>query len=109
MFSFKHLLAVTVLAAVATAAGQPEFEVASVKPNKSDAPPSSNNPLGPGNVYSPYGGFFRATNFPLYAYILFAYKIMGNQEQFLRSQMPGWVVTDRFDIEARAEGDPDKD
>jgi uncharacterized protein (TIGR03435 family) len=109
MFSFKHLLAATVLAAVATAAGKLEFEVASVKPNKSDAPPSSNNPLGPGNVYSPYGGFFQAANFPLYTYIGFAYKIMGNQEQFLRPQMPAWVMTDRFDIQGRAEGNPDKD
>ena len=90
-------------------AGKPEFEVASVKPDKSDAPPSANNPLGPGNVYQPYGGLFRAANFPLYAYILFAWKVMGNQEQLLRTQMPGWVMTDRFDIEARAEGNPDKD
>jgi uncharacterized protein (TIGR03435 family) len=113
MFIFKHIVTVMLLAGVAgasaAAAEKPEFEVASVKPNKSDAPPSSNNPLGPGNVYSPYGGFFRASNFPLYAYILFAYKIMGNQEQFLRTQMPAWVMTDRFDIEARAEGNPDKD
>ncbi len=101
-------MALTVLVSVATA-GQPEFEVASVKANKSDTPASANNPLGPGNVYSPYGGFFQANNFPLYTYILFAYKIMGNQEQFLRPQMPEWVTADRFDIEARAEGNPDKD
>ncbi len=89
--------------------GKLEFEVASVKPNKSDAPATANNPLGPGNVYSPYGGLFQATNCPLYVYILFAYKIMGNQEQFLRTQMPAWVMTEHFDIQARAEGNPDKD
>jgi uncharacterized protein (TIGR03435 family) len=116
MFIYKHqAAAVLLLAGLAAArleaqpAARMEFEVASVKPNKSDAPATANNPLGPGNVYSPYGGFFQATNFPLYTYILFAYKIMGNQEQFLRTQMPAWVMTDRFDIQARAEGNPDKD
>jgi uncharacterized protein (TIGR03435 family) len=116
MFIFKHIaLAAIVIAAPAAAqppnqpAARMDFEVASVKPDKSDAPPAANNPLGPGNVYNPYGGFFQATNFSLYTYILFAYKIMGNQEQFLRTQMPAWVMTDRFDIQARAEGNPDKD
>jgi uncharacterized protein (TIGR03435 family) len=116
MFIFKHV-GLAVIAMAGPAAAQPpnqpaarmEFEVASVKANKSDAPATANNPLGPGNVYSPYGGFFQATNFPLYAYILFAYKTMGNQEQFLRTQMPAWVMNDRFDIQARAEGNPDKD
>src|ERR1700691_1847040 len=112
MFSFKHILLSSVMAAglaAQSAPGKLEFEVASVKPNKSDAPPHANNPLGPGNVYSPYRGYFQAINFPLYTYILFAYKIMGNQEQFLRTQIPAWVMSDRFDIEARAEGNPDKD
>jgi uncharacterized protein (TIGR03435 family) len=112
MFSFKHVLTAGLLAAQLTAQSAPpklEFEVASVKPNKSDGPPHANNPLGPGNVYSPYGGYFQAINFPLYVCILFAYKIMGNQEQFLRTQIPAWVMSDRFDIEARAEGNPDKD
>jgi uncharacterized protein (TIGR03435 family) len=107
MFLFAGL--VTAQLKAQSAPAKPEFEVASVKPNKSDSPPTANNPLGPGNVYSPYGGFFQATNFSLYTYILFAYKIMGNQEQFLRTQMPAWVMTDRFDIQARAEGNPDKD
>lgn len=112
MFSFKHILLAGLLAArlaAQSSPGKPEFEVASVKPNKSDGPPHANNPLGPGNVYSPYGGYFQAINFPLYTWILFAYKIMGNQEQFLRTQIPAWVMSDRFDIEARAEGNPDKD
>ena len=113
MLIFKQIaLSAALLASVAAAqpaSRAPEFEVASVKPSRSDVPPHANNPLGPGNVYSPYGGFFQAINFPLYSYILFAYKIMGNQEQFLRPQMPSWVMTERFDIEARAEGDPDKD
>jgi uncharacterized protein (TIGR03435 family) len=112
MFNFKQAFPASLMAAglmAQSAPGKLEFEVASVKANKSDAPPHANNPLGPGNVYSPYGGYFQAINFPLYTYILFAYKIMGNQEQFLRTQIPAWVMSDRFDIEARAEGNPDKD
>ena len=92
----------------------PAFDVASVKQNKSGLPPSgdmptSNFPLGPGDVYVPNGGFFSATNQPLITYILFAYKIKGNQVQSLLPKLPAWVKTERFDIRARAEGDPGKD
>jgi uncharacterized protein (TIGR03435 family) len=87
-----------------------EFEVASVKLNKSvDQPSRSNVPLGPGAVFSPVKGVFTATNWPLATYIAFAYKILGNQQQALVSQLPGWVVTDHFDIQARVPGDPTKD
>jgi len=85
------------------------FEIASVKPNKSSDRPSSNFPLGPGDVYVRNGGYFSATNQPLILYILFAYKIMGNQIQYLTPQLPEWVTTDRFDIQARAESDPGKE
>jgi uncharacterized protein (TIGR03435 family) len=85
------------------------FDVASVKPNKSGNPPTFNFPLGPGDVYVPNGGFLSATNFPLGTYIAFAYKILGNQMQSLMAQLPEWVMTDRFDIQARAEGNPGKD
>ena len=37
------------------------FDVASVKQNKSDAAPSSNFHLGPGDFYTPNGGLFAAT------------------------------------------------
>jgi uncharacterized protein (TIGR03435 family) len=36
-------------------------------------------------------------------------KIQGNQAQSLIPQLPGWVLTERFDIEARADGSPTKD
>jgi hypothetical protein len=85
------------------------FDVASVKPNKSGNPPTFNFPLGPGDVYVPNGGFLSATNFPLGTYIAFAYKILGNQMQSLMAQLPEWVMTDRFDIQARAESNPGKD
>jgi uncharacterized protein (TIGR03435 family) len=85
------------------------FDVASVRQSKSDAPPSSNFPLGPGDVYTPNGGYFTAANWPLFIYIAFAWKIQGNQAEALRNQLPKWVVEDRFDIQARAEGNPTKD
>src|SRR5438045_3450155 len=86
------------MAAVVPLAAQP-FEVASVKPNKSDAPPSSNFPLNSGDFYTPNGGLFSASNFPLITYIFFAYKLQGNQGQSVVAQLPGWVMTDRFDIQ----------
>jgi uncharacterized protein (TIGR03435 family) len=84
------------------------FDVASVKPSKFGGQPYSNFPLGPGDVYVPNGGLFTATNFPLATYIFFAYQIQGNQGQLLVPQLPRWVMTDRFDIQARAEGNPTK-
>jgi uncharacterized protein (TIGR03435 family) len=102
-------------AAAVTSSGQSaqgsrlEFDVASIRQNKSGAPPSSNFPLNSGDFYTPTGGLFSARNFPLVTYIFFAYKLQGNQGQSLVRQLPGWVMTDRFDIEARADGNPTKD
>ena len=87
----------------------PSFDVASVRPNKSSAPPYSNFPLNAGAMYTANGGLLSATNFPLVTYIFFAYNLMGNQAQFLVPQLPGWVMTNRFDIQARAAGSPTKD
>jgi uncharacterized protein (TIGR03435 family) len=98
-----------VFAVRAQDAPPPQFEVASIKPNQSAGPPNSNFPLGPGNVYVRNGGYFSATGFPLTTYIAFAYKIIGNQGQYLVPQLPDWAVTERFDIEARAASDPGKD
>jgi len=92
-----------------TTSTTPKFEVASIKPNKSADPPNSNFPLGPGDVYVRNGGYFSATGFPLTTYIYFAYKISGNQIQYLSPQLPDWAKTERFDIQARAQGDPGKD
>ncbi len=103
----------------------PTFEVASVKQNKTDGPRHSNVPLDTGNVYDAIdpsdsrtaaGGYFVATNQPLWQYIVFAYKLSGTQELALRfsyfsglkSKAPAWVTggfetsADRFSIEARA-------
>ena len=89
--------------------GKMAFDVASVKPNKSNDQAFSNVALGPGDYYSPNGGFFTATNIPLFTYIAFAFRATGNQALILRTQIPKWVRSDRFDIQARAEGNPSKD
>lgn len=108
-------LSLTLVVATALLFGQSEpanrlaFDVASVKPNKTDTPLQSNVPLGPGDVFAPNGGYFNATNVPLWNYIFFAYKLKGNAAQSLLPQLPEWVRSDRFDIQARAAGNPGKD
>jgi uncharacterized protein (TIGR03435 family) len=112
--------------------GKLEFDVASVRQNKSDDRPTSTFSLDNGNVYSavkkddvftPRGGYFSATNQPLWHYIAFAYKLSGTQELAFRfsyfsglsSKAPVWVTggfdasADRFDILARSDGSPTKD
>jgi uncharacterized protein (TIGR03435 family) len=103
----KTLLAVALGTGIVAAQ---TFEVASVKPNDSqDRGGTTNVPLGPSGAFTPTHGYFSATNYPLMTYILFAYKINGNQFPFLRSQLPDWVNSDKFDIQARAPGEPTKD
>ena len=92
-----------------TASATPKFDVASIKPNSSASQPNSNFPLGPGDVYIRNGGFFSAAGFPLTTYIFFAYKLNGNQAQYVLPQLPDWTKTERFDIQARADGNPSKD
>lgn len=105
-----RLTAVLVALMAAHAADRLEFEVASVKPNNTGSPAGQTNvPLGPGNVYTPTGGYLSVVNYPAAALIAFAYKITGDQEQYLRAHLPDWVLTERFDVEARAAGNPTKD
>ena len=92
-----------------TTASRPAFSVASVKPNKSENRPTSNVPLGPGDVFAPTGGFFSASNQTLMTYLNFAYRIMSNQRPYVLPKLPGWATTERFDIQARTEGNPGKD
>jgi uncharacterized protein (TIGR03435 family) len=90
--------------AQAQAGARMAFDVASVKPDVSDAPATSRFPLGPGDGYAP-GGFFSATNQPLIVYLRFAYKF----GQADLPDLPAWVYNERFDIEARAQESPTKD
>jgi uncharacterized protein (TIGR03435 family) len=84
-----------------------EFDVASVKPNKSsDLQRYANLPLG-GDAYVPTGGLFSAKNIPLLLYMAFAYNLTAQSKLF---GLPDWVNNDRFDIEARAaNSNPTKD
>ena len=106
------LCSVVAVHVIAQPTPQPAFDVASVKPSDRGKPANqanSNFPLGPGDAYTPNGGYFTATNFPLLTYIAFAYKLVGNQLQTLAAQVPAWVLEERFDIQARVKGNPGKD
>ena len=102
---FISMVAVLSQAVSAQAPVTPVFDVASVRPNTSTAPATSLFPLGPGDAYVSSGGRFSATNQPLIAYLRFAYRL-GQGDLF---RLPSWVYDDRFDIEARALGNPTKD
>jgi uncharacterized protein (TIGR03435 family) len=91
------------------AGGKMSFAVASVKINKSGPPPHSNVPLGSADLYPANGGLFSATDWAVSFYIAFAYKLSPPQFDSLGSQLPKWAQTERFDVEARADGSPAKD
>jgi uncharacterized protein (TIGR03435 family) len=79
-----------------------QFEVASVRENKSGSGASSNIPLDRSDTFSPTGCTLRAINQPFIAYLIFAYKI--NVSEFrggVMRSMPPWAVKDRFDIVAK--------
>jgi uncharacterized protein (TIGR03435 family) len=81
-----------------------QFEVASVRENRSGGQATSNVPLDRGNVYSPTGGVFLATNQSLVTLLIFAYKININEFRGgLIRRLPIWATADKFDITARAE------
>jgi bla regulator protein BlaR1 len=94
------------------AGGKMAFDVASVKPNKSDDRGMSGNiplTLGP-NFATPIGNLFSVTNAPLRTLFGFAYKLSVGQTHFLMAGLPSWVDEARFDINARAAIDnPTKD
>jgi uncharacterized protein (TIGR03435 family) len=84
------------------------FDVASVRENKSGAPPagdetSSNVPLGPGDVFAATGGSLTVRNYPLMQYIAFAYRMTDGQLKTFREKAPEWVLNDRFNLQARTE------
>lgn len=91
------------------AGGKRSFEVASVKLDNGPFR-SPNFPLDPGDFCRPVGGRFSA-DFPLLTYITFAYKLSlsADQRQAMLANLPEWIATDRYAIEARAEGSPTKD
>lgn len=109
------------------AGGAQQFDVASVRENKSEGRTYSNFNLDGGNntswvmnehdKLSPDGSLFSANNMTLLRYIVFAYRLNGVQELALRfdyfkaveSHVPDWVRNNRYDINARAPGPATKD
>src|SRR5437868_3361590 len=71
----------------------PSFEVASIKPNKSLE--------GGGGMGPRPGGQITAHNASVRVLVLFAYDLRSYQ----LAGGPGWIATDRFDVEARAAAD----
>jgi len=90
------------------AGGKMSFDVASVKRNKALTGGHTNIPFT-GSLFTPTGGLFLVTDYPLGSYITFAYKLTGSEAAALRHELPSWAVDERFDIEARASGNPTKD
>jgi uncharacterized protein (TIGR03435 family) len=108
------------------AGGRQEFDVASVRQDKTDAPSRSNFSLDNGNAWftvsqkdklAPNGTLFSSSGFPLLRYVTFAYKLSGTEELALRMDywaglelhVPDWVRNDRYDIEARTAEPATKD
>jgi len=98
------------------AGGKMTFEVASVKEDK--APPASdtvhfNMPITTWDfpAGAPTGGLFVATNLPFDVYLGFAYKLQGYANDDFERQLPTWARFGgkRYDIEARAAGNPTRD
>jgi uncharacterized protein (TIGR03435 family) len=95
------------LEAMEAAGVKMSFDVASVKQNKSVEPRHTNVPLnGACDSPPPAGGLFSATNMPLINYILFAYDLGQAELIKLMPQLPPWAKSSRFDIQARAQGNP---
>src|SRR4029077_3081859 len=92
------------------AGGKMAFEVASVKLSTAKEMLPLNVPLDAGDRYTPTGGLFRA-DVPLWSYIQFAYKLWWPAEDQRKeiARLPKWVASDRYNIEARAAGNPTKD
>ena len=105
VMAFLAALAVIVATCAGTApwvaaqapAAPPQFEVASVKPNKSGG--------GPMRIGFQPGGRFTATNVPVRDLISMAYGQPQPLPSFQIIGGPGWMASDRFDIVAKAEGD----
>lgn len=92
------------------AGGKMEFEVASVRRDISDTNTPPNFAITSDDGWGPSSDLFTA-DFPLMTYIEFAYKswLTPSQREAILSKLPGWVTTDKFEIRARASGNPTKD
>ena len=90
---FVAIAAIAVLHAQAPAPA-PAFEAATIKPS---------DPTTPGQfVRRQPGGRFSTSNMPLRELVRFAYQV----QDFQLEGVPAWASTERYDIIAKAEGDP---
>ncbi len=94
------------------AGGKMEFEVATIRPNKPGTFIPPNFSMDAGDFYDPsdpHGRF--SADFPLSFYIQFAYKLWLTNDQVhaMLANLPKWVATDSFVIQAMAPGDPTED
>jgi len=91
------------------AGGKMAFEVASIKPSTGKFTPPA-FPLDAGDAFASTGGRFSA-DFPLWVFITFAYKLTLTPEQSraMLEHLPKWVASDRFSVQAKAEGNATKD
>jgi uncharacterized protein (TIGR03435 family) len=90
--TYRTLLAVFLICVTSFAQAPPAFEVASVKRDVSGG--------NGGGTRVSRGGIFSASNSTLQALIRYAYGVKDYQ-----IQGPGWMGTERYDIEAKARSD----
>ena len=89
---------------------QLKFTVASIRQSTSQDKPTSNVPLTPGDSYSTLESGFTARNQPLFAYVLFAYKVQVSEAWDLLNHLPKWAVSEKYDIQAKTDlTNPTKD
>jgi len=95
------------------AGGKLSFEVASIKladPEKFTPPNFALNFLDSFEGANPHGRF--VAQFPVQIYLAFAYKLFPysqDQKDAMLANVPKWISTDQYAINAQAEGDPTKD
>jgi uncharacterized protein (TIGR03435 family) len=90
------------------AAGKLEFDVISIRENKTGRDgngddPRVNIPDGPDDTFRDTGGVYTAVNMPLNRFIAFAYKITTSQRAVFRASLPEWAQTQGFNLEARTD------
>jgi uncharacterized protein (TIGR03435 family) len=106
------LITLSLLSALAAASAQQErkqFDVISIRENRTGGHFPSSFPLDPTTRYNYHGNLLRARNIPLLQLLVFAYAKNMYQIIDLRRQLPGWARDMRFDVEARTTGSPTKD
>jgi uncharacterized protein (TIGR03435 family) len=109
---FSILLASSLLSAFGAASAQQprkQFDVISIRENRTGGPSSSSFPLDPTPRYNYHGNLLRARNIPLLQLLVFAYAKNMYDILEMRRQLPAWARDTRFDVEARTEGSPTKD